>query len=496
MKQKRTVLLIVSILIMLLPSLSVGNPTAEDLDPLVDLELTVDILKLRSFEKEDPQVNAEEVIDRNGNPDFYFKIIIDGHAYTSDIFWNTKYIYQPDPIYRISHNIPDDKESISVKIQLWDAADKQSEQDRLCDISADEGTQDDSYDVELTYNVKNGHWTGDDQVKDPSGYGRLNGCDDGTIYETDRDCELWFTIYQNDYDNDHIPYWTETNLYGTDPQVDDSETDFDNDNIPTWWEWKYDYDPFQYEDHKHIDDDNDGIDNNEEYLTSQWYSDPFTRDLFMELDQMEDGPNGETSTLPEKSKELLRTAYNRQNVVYHLDDGSWGEQSGSDLIPFDDMTDGSWSNSELTQIYEQYYNQYGQDTWRRGVFHYGLVIYQSSWVNGNMFGPNRFQISAKGMEEKYQSYGWLDRDVVYASAYMHECGHTLGFRPIPGHNLNSYYPWQPMWWLTRLYKSCMNYGYMYTVVDYSDGSRPYIGRQFGDYDDWERMDLTYFQNEW
>ena len=74
---------------------------------------------------------------------------------------------------------------------------------------------------------------------------------------------------------------------------------------------------------------------------------------------------------------------------------------------------------------------------------------------------------------------------------MHECGHTLDFRPIPGHNKASYYPWQIDWWLAHPYKSCMNYGYMYTTVDYSDGSRP-----FGDYDDWERMDLTFFQEDW
>ena len=36
----------------------------------------------------------------------------------------------------------------------------------------------------------------------------------------------------------------------------------------------------------------------------------------------------------------------------------------------------------------------------------------------------------------------------------------------------------------------MNYGYMYRLVDYSDGSR---GKN--DFDDWDRMDLTYFQGD-
>jgi len=74
---------------------------------------------------------------------------------------------------------------------------------------------------------------------------------------------------------------------------------------------------------------------------------------------------------------------------------------------------------------------------------------------------------------------------------MHELGHTFAFSPIPGHNEDSKYPWQLGWWLVRSYKSCMNYAYMYYMVDYSDGSH---GKN--DFDDWERMDMTYFQRYW
>ena len=489
MQQKKYVISLFSIVVLLLPGLSTGLSTIEDIDPLVDLSITIDILKIRSLEKDDPQVNAKEIIDQGGNPDFYVKLFINNHEFISDTYWNVKYLYNPN--FSVSYDIPDDEETVDIVVQLWDAADSNIQNDRLCDISPDSGSNDDSYDVELSYNVKNGHWTGDDQLHDLSGYGRLNGCDDGTIYEANRDCELWFTISQNDFDQDQIPYYMETMVYQTDPQVNDAEIDYDADKIPTWWEWKYEYNPKQWDDHENIDDEVDGINNYEEFLTSQWNSDPFTRDVFMELDQMDDGPNGESCQLPKGSKEILYTAYNRQNVIYHLDDGSWGEESGSDIIPFDAITECSWrSYDELDQIYDEYYNRYNEEVWRRGVFHYGVVIYQSSIVNGNQFGSNRFQISAKGMEEKL-NIPWLQRDIVYASAYMHETGHTFNFRPIPGHNTASYYPWQLGFWLSRTYKSCMNYGYMYTVVDYSDGSRP-----FGDYDDWERMDLTSFQNDW
>jgi hypothetical protein len=84
------------------------------------------------------------------------------------------------------------------------------------------------------------------------------------------------------------------------------------------------------------------------------------------------------------------------------------------------------------------------------------------------------------------------RDVVYASAYMHECGHSLAIYHgnTPGcDDQEGKYPWQLNWWKWLPYKSVMNYGYMYRIVDYSDGSR---GKN--DFNDWARLDLAYFQS--
>jgi hypothetical protein len=76
---------------------------------------------------------------------------------------------------------------------------------------------------------------------------------------------------------------------------------------------------------------------------------------------------------------------------------------------------------------------------------------------------------------------------------MHETGHTLGIfnGNTPGcDDQMGKYPWQKNWWKWRPYKSVMNYGYMYQIVDYSDGSR---GKN--DFDDWSRLDLTFFQRQ-
>ena len=477
---KKRILCLMLITIFLVPSVAAinsstmiqsNNPT--DFDPLVDITVTVEIKKIRSFDKNDQQVRVREYIDSNSDPDFFVKIIINNQEFLSDIWYDTKYIYNPE--FSATLDVPDNEEFVNVKIQLWDWND---DGDVLCDIGNENN------DVELSYSIKTGHWTGDDYLKDPSGYGRLNGCDDGSIYKRDRDCELWFDIYQNDYDGDGIPYWTEVNTYGTNPETKDVD-DYDEDGIPIQWEWKWEYDPFSFNDHKKIDPENDGIDNIEEYLTSQWDSDPFRKDLFIELDQMEESPSGEKSLLPEGSKELLYTAYDRQNVVYHLDDCSW-EDSGSDMIPYDEET----NHDELDIIYWNYFLHGDEDIWRRGVFHYGLITHGSNWVAGAMFGPDCFYITSRGHENK-ATQPFMDRDTVFASAFMHETGHTLGFRRIPGHDRDCCYPWQLGWWINRPYKSCMNYGYMYTTVDYSDGSRPII-----DLDDWERMDLTAFQRRW
>ena len=109
--------------------------------------------------------------------------------------------------------------------------------------------------------------------------------------------------------------------------------ELDEDGIPIEWEFKWGYfrsidwenftwihdwryNPNNWEDHTSFDEDEDGIDNYEEYLTSQWGSDPYRKDLFVELDRMEAGPNGETaSIMPNGAKDLLQIAYNKHNLT-------------------------------------------------------------------------------------------------------------------------------------------------------------------------------------
>jgi hypothetical protein len=488
------------------------NQENGDIDPTVNLKIAVKIKEIRAFDK----------IDALSDPDFYVKVFFNVReaeieTMTSPVWHNQKHVNEEwiTDFYDVS----DEQEWVNITIQLWD---RDLTVDKLCDIANNDNSNPVRRAIEILYNTKTGHWFGNDRISPPrswsvdySGYGRANGCDDKSIYENDLDAALWFDIVQNDLDGDGFPYWTETEVFETDPSIDDRGRDDDQDEVSIDWEYKYGhrieyehhgdhnytliynwtYHPFKYNDFKSMDPDGDSINNYEEYTTWQWGSDPYRKDIFVELDEMEAGPNGEiASILPEGAKELQIEAFNRQNIILHIDDGSW-DITGHDMIPFDSETNADWDveNNELDQIYEEYFVNQTDYEWRRGIFHYGVVIYQSSEVNGNAFGSNRFQISAKGMEEKarYPFPISGNRDVVYASAYMHELGHTLDLEWLLGHVEHAYHPWQPLWWFCRPYRSVMNYGYMYgaiwNLVDYSDGSRGYM-----DHDDWNNIDYSYF----
>jgi hypothetical protein len=474
--------------------------TKTDFDPLVNIEVTVELQTIRWLEE--PLASTKPLINE-GKPllsilekiqnilhpqtqpaplqydlNMYAKIFINSIEFESPIWDHTFYIYHPN--WNATLDVPDDQEFVNITIQLWNHPDTGT--DFPCDLSPEPTNTE----AELIYSIATGHWTGDDSLKDPSGYGRLSGCDDGTIYQKDDDAELWFTITQTDYDHDGIPYWIETTQYGTNPEQDNTGDDTDNDTIPIEWEYFWGYDPLTFDNHTILDDDADSLTNYEEYLTYAWQSDPFRKDIFVELDIMGVGPNNETSTFPDGAGDLIKTAFSRQNIIYHLDNGTMG---GHDIIPFQEKV----NYNDLNQIYQNYFLHNNNSNWRRGVFHYGVVVYSSQSAAGYMYRPNAYQISTSGHEKLIQDHPDYRRDIVYGSAYMHELGHTLGFSPIPGHNqlsgllgLLDYIRCLP-------YRSCMNYGYMYIMVDYSDGSR-----RSPDLNDWNpsRMRFDYFERDW
>ncbi len=486
-------------------------PITEDFDPLDEQIIVTLTIK---------EIRALKTIDVLSDPDFYVTVGINDNEFTSDVWQNTNYVEEPN--WSASSEVPKDQEFVNISIALWD---QNTGKDTLCDISPDAGNFTQARTVELTYSIAAGIWwgrgsldddnyLGDDYLEDPSGYGRLNGCDDNSIHEQDRDCELWFTISQTDYDGDGFPYWLETNLYNTSPLVNNRGDDSDNDGIPIEWEytfgltyfaWGHDegyrmfYDPFSWENFTAIDEDDDGLNNIEEYKTWQWGSDPFRKDLFLEIDQMEQQPGDQEKTIPLATYDLIRDSHARHNTVWHIDDGRLG---GGEIIPYESEFD----EHDLDQYYWNYFMHQNETFWRRGVFHWGMVGYNVTWTTGFSFSTRVGQTSA--FDSFYLPAVFLNSQVkiiplisslvrktfnsekqkalIYAGVIMHETGHSLDIWS-PGSDLqNGMWPWQINYWRFGPYKSVMNYRYVYSdLVDYSDGSR---GKN--DFDDWEIIDMT------
>jgi hypothetical protein len=493
-----------------------SNNYEEDIDRFVDLEVTLNIKAIRALDK----------IDLFSKADFYVKVFINGvEWFTTDIWPNQDYVY---PNISRTIDVPDDEENVSIKIQLWD---QNLFRDKLCDIGGiyEDDNENEKRDLNLVYSLKSGHWRGDDYNSpdvryEPSGYGHANGCDDNTYNRRDLDCEIFFDITQNDFDGDGIPYWAEIN-YGTDPEENDLGRDDDEDGIPIEWEHKwghyfqgnysnwpkitYDhvwfYDPFEFEDHENLDPDEDGLQNIEEYLTSEWGSDPFRRDIFLEMDQMKI-ENGMGSYVPELAKEWFKDVYAKQNIVLVIDDHEEDVMKGGEIIPFIETVPRNGDRD----IYNDYFLHNGENKWRQGIFHYMVFVYNLTGFAGHAYWggdesypyADAISISTR-YHDKWEEFTLLRvvatrtlnkelrKAKVYAGVMMHETGHVLGIHHgnTPGcDNRQSYGPDQLGWWKYANYKSCMNYRYLFEINDYSDGSH---GKN--DFDDWARMDLTRFQ---
>jgi len=452
----------------------------DDFDPLVDISISIDILAIRALDK----------IDLFSDPDFFIKIYINNEEFVSQIWHDTSYLYN---CWNITKNVSDDVEIVDIKIELWDWDNLRP---KRCDISGDKNSLDEGFTVDLQYNLRTGLWYGDDyNVGDPSGYGRLCGTDDGSIKKDENDCEFYFNIYQNDYDNDGLPYWIETNVYKTDPKKSNLGEDKDNDSVPIEWEHRWGFNPLIWEDHRNYDSDDDSINNTEEYLTSSYGSDPYRKDFFLEMDFMVDNITGQRLAVPYSTFELMKNPFNRRNIVFHIE---FKENQGGELIPFDNYTE----TEEIFEIYNDYFIHNDTNNWRRGVFHYGVVVYARSpsmAFSGDVYpnlgyfpGTNGFIISF-GMVNYFYNLNYVikDLDFLFAASFIHELGHHLGLRwgdPFGVDCNYGRYPWQFNYWLFGRYKSVMNYRYVFKILDYSDGSHG-----FNDHNDWGNLDFSHFE---
>jgi hypothetical protein len=344
--------------------------------------------------------------------------------------------------------------------------------------------------ISLTYDFRTGQWTGDDSFKDEEGYGHYVG-----DY-----FEIWFNLYQTDYDHDGIPYWTEVNVLHTDPKVDDSNLDPDGDGIPTAWEWKWGYDPNVWDDHKNLDPDIDGLNNIEEYQMAKWFADPFTQDIYVEADGMVSGGLFDPPhVLWEETAQAIIERYCQHGFKIYFDTGWPGGpvNGGGEIIGPHYETISQDSGMML-----QYYNNHFADE-RKGIFRYLLIAHQSAFTHPSKFDKYdtiSVDTGLKKMILTKKAYTPRTQRLTLASQLMHELGHAMGISPwtIGGNDNFSFLEskqakkqYDATW--GKNYRSVMNYRILYdkNLVDYSDGSNgpPY------DQNDWEHFYLPTFKRE-
>jgi hypothetical protein len=483
--ERRNMLSLVAIILLVFASLVVYNETRNDndavaaegaftgdYDPLVDLEVVFRIDRIRMID-----------FDYGDKPVFVLDISVNGNAVTDIGPWGGLDVH---PRWRHIQNIDDTRENVTLEVSLFTIAGSKK---TPCDIGPKSGDYT-GRSLALTYSLRDGSWHGDDALHDPSGLGRVSGIEDGVSGEND--CELWFTVYQTDADGDRLTWFEETYGYGTDPAVSDAGTDADGDGVPIEWEDLFGYDPNKTEDHAILDPDADGIQNVEEYRMWEYGADPFRQDVFVEVDFMQNRFLG-TTTLSAYSKQMVVSAFSRKNIVLHIDDGLMG--GGGEILPYEQY----YTPEKLAAYYREYFLHNGERDWRRGVFRYGVIVQYigpaKRSVAGYSYWPanddtfSAFAVAQRAI--KNWRFTPAARETALGGLFMHELGHTLGifWQTYQGcDNMSNVLPWLPGWETYENYLSCMNYRYAWEHIDYSDGSHG-----SGDFNDWAVVDPSFFE---
>jgi hypothetical protein len=262
--------------------------------------------------------------------------------------------------------------------------------------------------------------------------------------------------------------------------------DTDSDGVPDWWEEKYGYNSTVWDDHANIDEDGDALNNFEECYTDSYGSNPFEKDIFLEIDWMDSGNPEKSNEPPQEPIDEIISIFKEQDINLHVDLGQFG---GGGEIP---ACQGDFSYNKLRDLYWQYFLQNNLTNPRKNIFRYGIICNYCPDLNFPFFGWDSFDSFAISAEWLKEDNPLISRGRLIAGAIVHHLGHTLKliadtYEGID--NIGSVYELSIQWWKYRNYKSCMNYHYKYKIFTFSDGAN---GR--GDFDDWSNLDYGFFKN--
>jgi hypothetical protein len=269
------------------------------------------------------------------------------------------------------------------------------------------------------------------------------------------------------------------------------EKDSDLDGVPDWWEEKWDYDPYSPDDHKNLDPDGDALSNIEECYTYDYGSNPYIKDIFLEIDWMESGDSGISNKPSSELINELKEIYENQGINLHIDTGILG---GGEEIPRCDL---HFSFSKLRDLYWNFFLHNDLNNPRKGIFRYGVICKYCPDLNFPFIAWDHLDTFAVSSEWTKEVNPFVPIDNIIVGAIAHHLGHTLGILADTYDGIDNYESKKPFtiqWWKFRNYKSSMNYYWKYKIFSLSDGSH---GR--GDFDDWSSLDFSFFKNshfEW
>ena len=277
------------------------------------------------------------------------------------------------------------------------------------------------------------------------------------------------------------PYLKKKIKFNNDQKITIPGNDSDNDSIPDWWEEKWGYNPNKWDDHANLDPDGDALNNIEECYTDQYGSNPYHKDIFLEIDWMESKNIFKTNKPSIKSFEKTISNFAKQNITLHIDI--------DDEIPFC-KTDSSYT--KIREIYWDYFLENNLSNPRKGIYRYCIICKYCPDLNFPFIGWDNLDFIVISADWLKQVKPFTKKEKLIVGATIHHLGHTLGliadkYNGID--NTGTINPFSVQWWKYRNYKSSMNYFYKYCIFTYSDGTHG-----SGDFNDWDNLDFSFFKN--
>jgi hypothetical protein len=468
-------------------------PKIDDrISPLTNQILTIEILRIRHRGLLNELMKPG--IGWRNKPEFYFTTDIDGEFSTSkDIETTTltgSMTYKKwDTMFdqnKVVHDAEEEQETSDIELTLVEVVKTGIFKKKINDIERDK--------INIKYDYRTGRWEGDDSFGDYDGYGHYVG----------NTFEIWFNIYQDDFDMDGIPFWTEINVLGTDPKRNDKFNDPDMDGIDTFWEWKWGYDPMIWNDHELLDPDIDGIENIEEYKMYKYLSNPFHQDIYIEIDGMVSTSLGDLISphkYYEESGQAIIERFCQHNICMYIDSFGWHDgpiNGGGEVLPHIEIM-----SDTMGHLFSFYRDNFADE--RKGIFRYVVLCHAAGFTYIAEY--NKYDAIAVGTNLKRMwsifgvKHAYTPRmyRFVQAVGVMHELGHTIG---LVGQYFEGVdHDWDRSKGITKneydktwgQYYSVMSYYNMYKrdLLDYSNGS----GNDQYDQADWLHIFIPRFQTQ-